>query len=45
MLAVSVTVSSFVIYDHAKPKDYSHAAIRRQAAGIEPGCEQLTRDG
>ena len=24
MLAVSVTASSFVINDHAKPKDYSH---------------------
>ena len=24
MLAMSVTASSFVINDHAKPKDYSH---------------------
>src|SRR5262245_61500305 len=29
MLAVSVTASSFVINDHAKPKDYSHFFVLR----------------
>ena len=29
MLAVSVTASSFVISDHARPKDYSHFFVLR----------------
>ena len=43
MLAVSVTASSFVINDHAKPKDYSHFFWAQTGSNLAGRCPQLPR--
>src|SRR5262245_2134870 len=40
-MTVSVTASSFVISDHAKPKDYSHIFCAQTGSNLAGRCPQL----